>query len=63
MPLAYSLAFHQGLALRGLWLGRAVASVGSGLTMLVLWRWRMWRSSTNSVPASLSLVTQFSSSP
>ena len=62
MPVSYSLAFHQGLALRGLWLGRAVASVGGGLTMLALWRWRMQRAS-GSVPVNLSLLAQFSSAP
>ncbi len=38
MPLAYFLAFHGGLALMGLWLGRVAGSVGMGLTLLWLWR-------------------------
>ena len=42
-PLAYALAFRFGFALHGLWIGRAVASVGTGITILVLWRVRMLR--------------------
>ncbi len=41
MPLAYVLTFHFGLALWGLWLGRGVASVGSGLHILAAWRLRL----------------------
>lgn len=41
MPLGYALAFHHGFALRGLWIGRGTASVGTGLTLLVWWRLRL----------------------
>lgn len=41
MPLSYWLAFDQGLALRGLWLGRAVGAVGAAITIIVLWRRRV----------------------
>ncbi len=63
MPIAYSLAFHHGLALRGLWLARAVASVGSGLTLLALWHWRMRRDATSTAPVNLSLLGSLSSAP
>ncbi len=63
MPLAFYLAFHQGLALRGLWIGSAVSSVGSALTMLTLWRWRMRRDATSTAPAKLSLLGSLSSAP
>ena len=43
MPLGYALAFHHGLALRGLWIGRGTASLGTGLTLLIWWRWRLRR--------------------
>ncbi len=41
MPLAYWLTFDAGLSLRGLWLGRAVAALGSAATLLILWRVRL----------------------
>lgn len=63
MPLAFYLAFHQGLALRGLWIGSAVSSVGSALTMLTLWHWRMRRDATSTAPATLSLLGSLSSVP
>ncbi len=43
MPLAYALAFHRGMAIQGLWLGRAAASVGAGVTLFLLWRARVRR--------------------
>ena len=43
MPLGYALAFHHGLALRGLWIGRGTASIGAGLTLLLWWRLRLRR--------------------
>ncbi len=42
-PLSYLLAFRFGFALRGLWLGRCAASLGTGLTLLVLWKMRIHR--------------------
>ena len=41
MPFAYLLAFHAGLALHGLWIGRAAASVGSAVMLSYFWRRRM----------------------
>ena len=38
MPLSYFFAFHQNLSLRGLWYGRATASIGASLTMVTIWR-------------------------
>jgi MATE family multidrug resistance protein len=43
MPLSYFLAFHEGLALRGLWLGRAAGSVGTAVMIGALWRLRVAR--------------------
>jgi MATE family multidrug resistance protein len=53
MSLAHFLAFHLGYGLHGLWMGRAVGSVSSGLSMMYLWRRRMRREGT--VPRRLSL--------
>lgn len=41
VPLSYGLAFHGGMALTGLWLGRTIAAVMTGLTMLLVWRSRL----------------------
>ena len=41
MPLAYWLAFHHGLALEGLWMGRVLAAVGSSLTLALAWQKRL----------------------
>ena len=43
MPLSYWLAFDTGLALKGLWIGRAVAAVATGLTLALVWRSRLRR--------------------
>ena len=43
MPLAYALAFPLGRGLTGLWIGRAVGSIGAGLTLLYCWRRRLAR--------------------
>ena len=43
MPLSYFLAFHEGLALRGLWLGRAAGSVGTAVLISIAWRLRIAR--------------------
>lgn len=43
MPLAYALAFPFGYGLRGLWLGRAAASVTSGVALTFSWYARMRR--------------------
>lgn len=56
-PLAYALAFPMGLKLHGLWLGRAVGSVGTGVTALVLWRMRVMREARSTEPARLNVLT------
>lgn len=56
MPAAYFLAFPMGYGTVGLWLGRAVASVSSGLLLTALWRQRM-RSESTSGTRSVSLLT------
>ena len=43
MPLSYWLTFADGMALRGLWLGRLFAAIGSALTLLVAWNLRLRR--------------------
>ncbi len=43
MPLSYWLTFDDGLGLRGLWIGRAVAAIGSSTMMVILWRLRLRR--------------------
>lgn len=43
MPFSYWLAFGDGLALRGLWLGRAFAALGSAITLVVIWQLRLRR--------------------
>ena len=56
MPLAYALAFHYGFALRGLWIGRGTASLGTGITLLIFWRLRMRRDRRR---ASFNLIGAF----
>ena len=55
-PLAYLLAFKAGWNLEGLWVGRLVASVGTGVTILVVWRARLRRESQDARPARLNLL-------
>lgn len=59
-PLAYLLAFRFGFALRGLWAGRAIASLGTGVTIWIVWRLRMLRESRGDAPARLNLIASFS---
>ena len=61
-PLAYLLAFRFGFALRGLWAGRAIASVGTGVTIWVIWQLRLHREAREGAPARLNLLTSFSPS-
>ncbi len=56
VPLSYLLTFRFGYGLWGLWLGRGVASVGSGLTILFLWRLRLRRQESSPARSTLSLL-------
>lgn len=56
MPAAYILAFPMGYGAVGLWIGRAVASVSSGLLLTALWHQRM-RSESTPHARSVSLLT------
>ncbi len=56
MPLGYALAFHHGMALKGLWFGRATASVGTGLTLLAFWQWRLRRADADPRKPSLNVI-------
>ena len=55
-PLSYLLAFKFGLALRGLWFGRCAASLGTGLTLLALWRLRLRQETHATRPSRLNLL-------
>jgi MATE family multidrug resistance protein len=59
MPLSYFLAFHEGLALRGLWLGRAAGSMGTAVMIGALWRVRLAR--TERAEAAGVSLSQFHS--
>ena len=56
MPLAYLLAFPLGYGLRGLWLGRAAASLTSGVALTVSWHARMRREQHAEQSHSLQLL-------
>ena len=43
MPFAYLLAFPMGYGLKGLWIGRAAASITSGASLTAVWYLRMRR--------------------
>ena len=60
MPVAYLLAFHRGMTLNGLWYGRVLASVLSGIMMAALWAHRMYRRKRGSQAASLRLLLPLS---
>lgn len=60
MPAAYVLAFSLGYGVIGLWLGRALASVSSGLLMAALWRRRMRAEEKNSEQHTLALLAPLS---
>ncbi len=59
VPLGYLLAFPLGHSLMGLWIGRAVGSVGAGVTAAVVWRVRMRRLASGTRPARLNLLSSF----
>ncbi len=51
MPVAYWLAFPLGHGMLGLWTGRAIASVSSGLVLTLLWQRRMRVQSRRDAPS------------
>jgi MATE family multidrug resistance protein len=55
MPAGYWLTFGQGLSLRGLWAGRAIASFGSTITIALLWRSRLRRLEQPTLRHAISL--------
>ncbi len=57
MPFAYLLAFPMGYGVRGLWIGRAVASVTSGVALTARWYTRMHREQNAEQTHSLQLAT------
>lgn len=57
MPLSYLLAFPMGFGAAGLWLGRAAASVSSGLLLTALWHHRMQAEAKAGPGHSISLLT------
>jgi MATE family multidrug resistance protein len=56
MPLAYALGFHYGLGLKGLWLGRVVGSVGTAITIAVLWQFKLRNDRNSPQPVQLNLL-------
>ena len=56
MPLSYWLAFDTGLALRGLWIGRAVAAVATGSVMALAWRARLRQAQDGTETGQLTLL-------
>lgn len=61
MPLSYWLTFHNGMSLEGLWIGRAVAAIGSGASLAYLWHARMRTASTSPQRTRLTLLTSLQS--
>ena len=56
MPLAYLLAFPLGYGLKGLWVGRAVASLTSGVALTAFWYLKMRREQDAEQRHSLHLL-------
>ena len=56
MPAAYVLAFPLGYGVIGLWMGRAIASVSSGLLLTALWHHRMRSEEKSASTHSISLL-------
>ena len=56
MPLSYWLTFHAGMAVEGLWIGRAVAAIGSGANVAFVWYTRMQNSSSSPQRSRLTLL-------
>ena len=56
MPAAYVLAFPLGYGATGLWMGRAIASVTSGLLLTALWHHRMRTEEKSASSHAISLL-------
>jgi MATE family multidrug resistance protein len=56
MPLSYRLTFHDGMAVEGLWIGRAVAAIGSGAHLAILWHARMRAASASPQQPRVTLL-------
>ena len=56
MPAAYFLAFSFGYGVLGLWMGRAIASVSSGLALTAFWHHRMRSEEKSASMHTLSLL-------
>jgi len=59
MPLAYFLAFPMGYGVRGLWMGRATASVTSGVALTLWWNYRMRREQSSGQAHLLQILAPF----
>ncbi len=57
MPLAYLLAFPLGGGLRGLWIGRAIASMLTAVLLTMCWQWRLRRAAGAGQVHSLHMFT------
>ena len=57
MPLSYWLTFHDSMAVEGLWIGRAVAAIGSGVNLAFLWHARMRSDSASPERSRLKILT------
>ena len=56
MPLAYLLVRH-GHSLAGLWVGRAVGSIGAAIALFGIWQWKMSRATQQQREHRLHLFT------
>jgi MATE family multidrug resistance protein len=57
MPLAYRLTFYEGFSVRGLWIGRAVAAIGSAIHLAFVWHARMRSTAERPQRSRLTLLT------
>ncbi len=56
MPLSYWLTFYGGKSVEGLWIGRAVAAIGSAAHAGIIWHLRMRSATASPQRARLTLV-------
>lgn len=62
IPLGYALCFRFGYSLWGLWVGRVISSLGSGISLYLLWRYRISRESRSVGATRLNLLGSFQAS-